>query len=237
MLQTHSQKRPLPTATKSPPPRGSECLPSGAGGAGISGQAPRGIGTCQVPKCWLKGNAGWTGRRPPSPGKQLFLAGMWSYLTPGHVSKQARAGRLKTIWHPINCWVQEKHSDFAAKIGKWFLSWSTSWSYSDRPFWIPQSKYFTHPVQLVPLQVRSGQRPKHISQPTMDRKQGERRGSLVVKETDKSLGVLESAQSHMNSPKLFRTMRKRRDSSMELTNMIWLHLKWILEKLLKIRWL
>lgn len=53
------QKGHLPTRMNSLPPRGQERLPSGAGGAGISGQAPKEIGTCQVPVCSLKGNAGW----------------------------------------------------------------------------------------------------------------------------------------------------------------------------------
>lgn len=134
---------------------------------------------CQVLICWVKGNASCTGRWLFSPQKWLFLAWMWSYLTTlRHISKQSRAGRLKTIWQPINCWVQEKHSEFSTKTAKWFLSWSTSWSYSDHHFWIPQSKYFMYPVQLVPLQAWSGQRPKHISQSTINETQRERKASL-----------------------------------------------------------
>lgn len=32
-------------------------------------------------------------------GSYLTTAGP----TAGHIAKQARAGRLRTIWHPINC--------------------------------------------------------------------------------------------------------------------------------------
>lgn len=35
---------------------------------------------------------------PLSPQKQRLLTGTWSYLTPDHVSKQARARKLEMIW-------------------------------------------------------------------------------------------------------------------------------------------
>lgn len=101
-----------------------------------------------------------------APPHGEILAGRRSHLTtPSHISKQGRTGRLKTIWHPVNCWVQKKHSDFSAKVVTRFLSGSTSWSYSDQHFWISWSKYFTYPTQLVPLQAWSGQRPNMYPSP------------------------------------------------------------------------
>lgn len=70
-------------------------------------------------QCWLDWEVA------PRPTETAPSGMNENYLTtPGHISKQARAGRRKTIWHPRNCWAQEKHSEYSAKTVKWFLSWA-----------------------------------------------------------------------------------------------------------------
>lgn len=124
---SHDPPNPLPEEA---PPQNS-ALPSSKGRrmpAKWRGRRSRHLGSnCQKDRdspsseapterqCWLDWEVA------PSPQKQLLLAGTWSYLTPDHVSKQARARKLETIW-PHNRWVWEEHSDFSAKTAKWFLS-------------------------------------------------------------------------------------------------------------------
>lgn len=67
------------------------------------GQAPRELGLAKFGyAAWKAVLAGLGGG--PLPTETTLSGTNESYLTtPGHISKQARAGRLKTIWHPINC--------------------------------------------------------------------------------------------------------------------------------------
>ena len=83
----------------SPPPRGQGYLPCGTGGAGISDQAPRGIGTCQARKCRLKGTAGWGRGQPPSHQNNPFWQEL-ALMTAGCISKEAKVGKTKDNMAP-----------------------------------------------------------------------------------------------------------------------------------------
>lgn len=123
----------------SPPPRGQGCLPRGTGGAGISDQAPRGIGTCQARKCRLKGTAGWGRAQPPSHRNNPF----WQELaltTAGCISKEARMGKTEDnmVTHILRA--GERWALWSRDVN-WFLSWSAGCSDSGRHLWIPRSKH------------------------------------------------------------------------------------------------
>lgn len=124
ILQTHSQKSIFPQQWI--PLHGED---KNAGQVGLEEPASwfKLAGNQDLPSSdMLHGRQYWLDWEVAPRPTETTLSGMnENYLTtPGHISKRARARRWKTIWHPRNCWVQEKPSEFSAKTVKWFLSWA-----------------------------------------------------------------------------------------------------------------